>query len=475
MVAVRSILTSLRTRSGLGAERLRSTNIDVEALLQLSMVRRHAHLQGTGELEAVPEVLSRAAEYLPATTRLIVDAALCLRMFDESGPPGVDLDRLYASDLTERRRYLIRNWGALHTALGVTRIPPAPTVRTLREAPELSAFTALAEILIAGAVPEPPGRDTVTIIGDGVIDYIWVVEHFPKPGTSIAGGFTVHPGGKGLNRAVGLARLGLDARLLTVVGDDAAGAWICKYLIDNHVDTSLIKIAANASSPATTLTQTLNGEYSAIYSKPPKVSLTDADLDSAATRQAITAAKAVVVTFEQSAYVLEALLRIMDDLARVARSRRPWLIVNASPPWVLTRVMHQYLHVVDYIIGRSDELRQLWPESTCEQVIERLLGFGVGAVCVIDHARSSVHRNGWPTVELSRFSEVLPGSAGTVAAFSAALTYRLVRFGRTADNADFEWATAAMAASEPTVNVPDAMPSLDRIEMIATRANIDAE
>lgn len=150
-VAIRNILTRLSKRSGLSADRLRTTEIDVAPLLDLSVIRRRAQQEGLSAEEAVLPVVRDLARQLDPTNRLIADAELSLGLLREKPSAGIDLERLYAADLGERRVYLTEQWRGLHEAYGADFVPPAPTVRSLRATPERRAFTELAAKLAAAA------------------------------------------------------------------------------------------------------------------------------------------------------------------------------------------------------------------------------------------------------------------------------------------------------------------------------------
>ncbi|MCU1640512.1 MAG: Ribokinase [Nocardia sp.] len=480
MVAVRGILTRLRKRSGLSLDRLASTEIDTTTLLQLSVVRRYAHLSGMTTAAALPKVISHVARRLPPTQQLIVDAELRLGLLRDLPPAGIDLDRLYGPDLGERRRYLTEQWQRLHHALLVAEPPAAPTVRTLRDNPEVRAFTALAELLssgseldIAGMARLDAGHDpaarscpTVAVVGDAATDQINVVESFPVPGASSWGDFRRHPGGKGLNRAVALARLGLDARLIAAIGADEDGRAIESYLRDRHVDTSLLKVILGAHTPVATVIMLLTGESASIAFKQDRLRLSAADLDSAAMRQALTCSDAVVVTFEQAIDVVAEVLAIVD----IGRPR-PWLIVNASPPTVLPGHLHEHLAAVDYLVGTAEEVAATWPGSSCEVSTERLLRRGVGAVCIVDGFGCTIRSS---TIELRvPHVSLRDSSAGASSAFSAALVYRLTTTKRAAQEADFRWATAAISARSPGRDIPESMPSVSRIDRFLDSGNLN--
>lgn len=470
---VREILIHLRTRNGLSADRLRSTEIDIGRLEQLSIVRRYFHLSqidasDTGSApptieQSVEAVIRLAAQHLPPTDRLIADAALCLRMFDGTAPAGIDLTKLYAIKLSSRRSYLELRWRQLHTALHVIDVPPPATVRTLRDSREAKALNTLAELLVSGRVSIPTARDTVTIVGDAVVDQLHRIELIPRPGTSVWGDISRHPGGKGLNRAVALARLGLDARLLAVIGNDEEGRSIQGHLMDQRVDTSLLDVR-ETRTPVTTGLLTPNSEPAYIASR----KVVPVDLDSPVNRRAIADSKAVVLTFEQPQEVIEQLLKYVGELKN-SQAAAPWLIVNISPPREVSDSLQRHLSAVDYLVGSSNDLRGLRATDSVADVIEWLIdgGNGVRAVCSIDDTRCAVRRfDGWATEAEITPPEVL-GSAGAASAFSAALTQRLVTLGSEAGADDFAWAMAAVAARPPTAGVSAAMPSAGQIEKAA--------
>lgn len=66
-------------------------------------------------------------------------------------------------------------------------------------------------------------------------------------------GFDAFVGGSPLNIAVACARLGLDASLLTAVGDDKVGEFIVNFLNNENVNTSCIPIKNGARSSAVVL------------------------------------------------------------------------------------------------------------------------------------------------------------------------------------------------------------------------------
>ncbi len=73
------------------------------------------------------------------------------------------------------------------------------------------------------------------------IDHVYQVDAFVRAGESIpTRGYEIHPGGKGANQSVALARAGLRVRHGGAVGRD--GLWLVELLQKEGVDTSHIQI-----------------------------------------------------------------------------------------------------------------------------------------------------------------------------------------------------------------------------------------
>ena len=256
---VKATLKSLRTRVGLRPDRITSTSLALDTLERLASVR-YRQAQGLDRATAIVEAVREAAAGLPVTESLIVDAALSLRLNAEA---GAEAD-LYAEDLSDRRLALIEEWDRLHTARGVLP-PPAPTVRSLRFEQEEAALGLLAGVLVGEelerrspviAGPDQEHQEEVeraaVVIGAAVYDISFQLKDMPTANTSVqAYAFEERPGGKGLNQAVGLARLGAKVRLISALGSDQAGAEILGFLRTEGVDTEYVEKRLGSISPRT--------------------------------------------------------------------------------------------------------------------------------------------------------------------------------------------------------------------------------
>ncbi|MBF6166881.1 hypothetical protein IU486_19280 [Streptomyces gardneri] len=489
MVAIRDILTRLCTRSGLSSDRLRSTEIDVLPLLDLLAVRQFARRAGVPREEAVLPVVRELARRLSPSDRFITDAELSLGLLRENPPPDVDPARLYAHDLGERREYLTEKWSVLHETSGAQPIPRTLTVRSLRGTPARRAFAELAVRLATASVfagahavdadssskgssPQRNSSDRrgmVTVIGDAVIDHMYVVDEIPGPGAAARGSYQEHPGGKGLTRAVAAARLGLRVRLISVVGDDGAGDRILEYLRSEGVDTELVKVVPHAPTPVTAVIVASTGVASRVGCKDERIRLSAPDLRGHAIASAIAGSEALLLTFEQPAGVLELILAQLRKLPA-----RPLVVAHPAPRLDRPQYLYRHLGVVDYLVGGDKDLEALAMvadgATACgAQTATRLRALGVGTVCALRDFRCAV----WSDEVDDRFQPyptALERSVGAHAAFCAALVYRLLTSRRPAAREDYLWATAAMVATQSVGDVPGAMPlpsEIDRISRLA--------
>ncbi|KAF0847017.1 ribokinase [Nocardia caishijiensis] len=475
MAAVRSLLARLSKYSGLSEERLRHTEIEPAALLELLVVRRHAERTGGSAEAAVLAVVREVAQWLTPTDRLIIDAALCLGLWRDRSDVGVDLERLYADNLGERREALTEQWIALHAHLDVDPAPETPTVKRLRTALEHAAFTALAGLLaaesgyptaqptVAAPTVPPAQRGVVTVFGDAVIDHIYRVDDFPTPASPASGRFTDRPGGKGLNRAVAAARLGINVHLVCAVGGDEYGRRIHEFLEAQRVHLDLVKMVPSAPSLVTAVVLAPNGEFQMISCRDTRMQLQEEDLHRPELRAALESSDVVILTFEQPPAVIEQVLSTVSQL-----HPKPTVIVCPSPSMVAPQGLYQYLGTVDYLVGTTTELAALLPDAfaaSADDVVRLLRRLGIGSVCTVENFRCVVASDTVNTI-VDHFPHVLRAAVGAAAAFTGALAYRLVnsRTALTAD--DYVWAAAAMILTQHLGTFATTVPGIEEIDRI---------
>ena len=231
--------------------------------------------------------------------------------------------------------------------------------------------------------PDPPdtngaGTGVVAVAGEALVDLV------PAP---VGGYFEIAPGGSPANVAVGLARLGVPARLLARISDDLLGRRVRQHLTHNGVQldhaveaqeqTSLAMVSLDADgSPAYDFRITGTADWQ----------WTPAELEGALD----PGSSGPVVALHSGSIALttppgDAVLR--DLLARASESVtisydpncRPLLM--GKPEAVLSGV-HELLGVADVVKVSQEDLHWLLPDLTPEQVVDDWLGRGPTLVAV---------------------------------------------------------------------------------------------
>ncbi|EMD27643.1 PfkB family carbohydrate kinase [Amycolatopsis azurea] len=482
--AVRTALTRLRTRTGLNAARLRSTEVGVRALFDLPIVKQATSADGL-EPEAADTVIRRIAGQLPLTELAIVDAALSLGLLAERLPGRQEIASLYAADVGERRERLVELWGRIHEWLGVPPPDTSMTVRGLRTTQEADAIEKLAELCVRESWPDPvpaePGRSrdgnagaTLTVIGSAVMDQIYVTDHLPESGASAElETYETHPGGKGLVHAVASARMGMNVQLMTAIGDDAPGRELTGYMDREGLSTELVKITPNAMSPVVAVLKTPSGRGRYLsWANQELVRLVPTDFHTRRLRSALEASDAVVLTFEQPLDTTRAALRAVRE-----SENEPLVVVRPSPPVKDPRALYDHFKDIDFLIGDRWELRKLMPgaqgELSTEELAKGLRELGARGVCVTEEF-GCVVRSENTDLDIARFPARLRDTPGAREAFSAALIHRILAKKRNFDHTDLEWATAAMSASQSSGGVADSMPDVHKVER-AVEARVERD
>lgn len=77
----------------------------------------------------------------------------------------------------------------------------------------------------------PTGQKPILVVGSVNLDFVTTADHIPLAGETVHGDhFQIHPGGKGANQAVAIARLGYPVEMVGKIGSDLAGEQLRTYL-----------------------------------------------------------------------------------------------------------------------------------------------------------------------------------------------------------------------------------------------------
>src|SRR6266568_6367069 len=104
---------------------------------------------------------------------------------------------------------------------------------------------------IAKIAPMVMNGKPIVVIGSINIDLVARAERVPLAGETVhSSDFQMHPGGKGANQAVAVARLGYPVRMIGNVGSDAFGEELRAQLVRSGVDASSVRTSKGPSGVA---------------------------------------------------------------------------------------------------------------------------------------------------------------------------------------------------------------------------------
>jgi ribokinase len=166
------------------------------------------------------------------------------------------------------------------------------------------------------------GRKPVAVVGSINIDLVANAEHIPMRGETVRGnGFQIHPGGKGANQAVAVARLGYPVSMIGRIGDDTFGRQLRSNLEEAGVNVAGVAVTPGSSGVATIVVAD-SGENCIVITPGANALLTPADLD------------ANIETLRSAGLVLTQLeipLETVEYLARICERERIPLVLDPAP------------------------------------------------------------------------------------------------------------------------------------------------
>lgn len=96
-----------------------------------------------------------------------------------------------------------------------------------------------------------PRQKPIVVVGSINLDLVAVSERIPAVGETVTGtDFQTHPGGKGANQAVAIARLGYPVRMIGRLGSDSFGDQLQDHLTNVGVDISAVARSEGPSGVA---------------------------------------------------------------------------------------------------------------------------------------------------------------------------------------------------------------------------------
>jgi fructokinase len=227
--------------------------------------------------------------------------------------------------------------------------------------------------------PHPPGDDgsrkgVVEIVGEALIDLV------PAGGADL---FQAVPGGSPANVAVGLARLGVHARMLARLADDAFGRRLRLHLEQNGVDLAQI-VAASEPSSLAVVSLDVNGgaSYDFRVAGTADWQWSDSELGGAVSDDVVALhAGSLAMTTLPGAAVLGRLLERARSTATVSYDPNCRPLLMGTPEQVRTAI-ERCVTCADIVKVSAEDLAWLVPNEPIEDVAAGWLGRGPALVIV---------------------------------------------------------------------------------------------
>jgi ribokinase len=167
-----------------------------------------------------------------------------------------------------------------------------------------------------------PSQRPIVVVGSINSDLVSATRRIPAVGETVIGtNFHVHPGGKGANQAVAIARLGYPVQLIGRLGNDEFGLQLRSHLASSGVDIGGVATSDGASGVAVIVVSE-KGENSIVVTPGANSKVTPQDIESN-----LNSVRNAGIVLAQ----LEIPIDTVDYLARVCAREGVPLILDPAP------------------------------------------------------------------------------------------------------------------------------------------------
>jgi ribokinase len=308
------------------------------------------------------------------------------------------------------------------------------------------------------------GQRPVVVVGSINIDLVANTDRIPVEGETILGSnFQIHPGGKGANQAVAVARLGYPVKMIGRLGDDAFGSQLRAHLEEAGVDVGGVTTVPGTSGVAVIVVGK-QGENSIVIVPGANALLSPEDLDK---HQDIIRSAGVVLT------QLEIPTETVQRLAQICRQEKVPLILDPAPA---KEVPHDLFGDVEWFTPNETEAaffaaNGVDPVDTSDPaaMAKALMNRGIKGVVLKLGSRGAfmASRNGGAEL-VSSFPVNAVDTTAAGDAFNGAFATALLMEMNPVESARF--ATAAAAVSVTRAGAQPSMPLLSEVQQLLDRS-----
>lgn len=303
------------------------------------------------------------------------------------------------------------------------------------------------------------GNKKLLIVGSLNMDMVVNVDHTPQVGeTVLSRTMELIPGGKGANQAFAAGNLGVDVKMLGVVGNDSYANYQKRSLESAGVDVSKIICREGANTGIAMVTVNREGDNCIIVISGANATLSPEDINS--NRDLLEECDAVILQMEIPP-------ETVCYTAKLAKEMGKTVILDPAPvPDNFPEELYQY---VDYIKPNRTELAMLTEipdaEKNLRKATKRIRARGIKNVIVtlgedgvfIDSEKDGEYRI--PAIKVEAVDTTAAGDA-----FTAALAAKLIEGKSLPEAAKF--ANCASAITVTRKGAQSSVPTLEEAERV---------
>lgn len=257
----------------------------------------------------------------------------------------------------------------------------------------------------------------ILVVGSINIDNYLKMDKLPRTGKTVVSSSTAfHPGGKALNEAVGLAKLGFRTSVIGCVGSDSDSGVVFDTLNQYHINRAGVRRVIGEKTGQAYIFVQEDGESMITIMSGANAHLSGEDVAEMAP------------LFEDAAFCLIQTEIPMEAVMQACRMAKDHEIPTILKPSACGPLPPELLQKVDIIAPNREELNEICPDiQGIDEQADFLLNQGVGTVVVTLGAKGCyIRKNGqsryFPAVSFPVFD-----ASGAADAFLSALTAYLYR------------------------------------------------
>lgn len=293
------------------------------------------------------------------------------------------------------------------------------------------------------------------VIGSMNMDFTMDVDHLPSKGETVpAVRLRTSPGGKGLNQAVALARLGAEVLMVGAVGNDASGKVLLGNLPKDRIPDFAIKTVDDSTGNAF-ITVDSQGNNTIVVYPGANYKLDMHWVESF--KGEIESADFVVLQMEIPVETVIASIELAHNL-------NTKVVLNPAPAVPLPDYVYT---MVDLVIPNETELALLTGESNIVEGARKLLQMGANAVVVTLGSEGCFYKDAHQEISVEGFKVNAIDSTAAGDAFIGGLLTALGRHEDIGTAMKFANAVGAITVTRP--GAQESIPTYEEVEEFLRR------